>query len=105
MLLRQGLPQKHNWMCTRLKSEVLADIWVQFPAGATLPQHKTKMVLQYKKKIEKRWKKYPGKDKVKGAMSGYNFRLLNESKTKTLAQGNYSKVLKRFRQIEFFKHR
>ena len=44
MISRQGLPQKHNWMCTRLKSEVLADIWVRFPAGATL--------LLYKYKIE-----------------------------------------------------
>ena len=63
------------------------------------------MVLQYKKKSEKRWKKYPGKDKVKGSLSSYDFRLLNEAKTKILAKGNYSKVMKRFRQIEFFKHR
>lgn len=63
------------------------------------------MVLQYKSKKESRWKKYPGKDKVKGSMSKYNFRLLNEAKTKTLAQGNYQKVLKRFRAIEFFKHK
>ena len=63
------------------------------------------MVLQYKSKKETRWKKYPGKDKVKGALSGYNFRLLNEAKTKTLAQGDYNKVLKRFKAIEFFKHR
>ena len=63
------------------------------------------MVLQYKLKTESRWKKYPGKAKVKGAMSGYNFRLLNKSKTKVLAKGNYKKVLKRFRAIEFFKHR
>ena len=63
------------------------------------------MVLQYKKKGETLWKKYPGKDKVKGSMSSYDFRLLSENKTKVLAKGNYSKVLKRFRQIEFFKHR
>jgi len=63
------------------------------------------MVLQYKKKGETRWKKYPGKSKVKGSVTGYNFRLLNASKTKTLSQGNYKKVLKRMRQIEFFKHR
>jgi len=63
------------------------------------------MVLQYKLRPEKRWKKYPGKDKVKGAVSKYNFRLLNEAKTKTLAQGDYKKVMKRFRAIEFFKHR
>ena len=36
MLIMQGLPQKHNWKCTCLKSKVLADIWVRFPAGATL---------------------------------------------------------------------
>lgn len=62
------------------------------------------MVLQYKLKSEKRWKKYPGKDKMKIPFSKCDFRLLNETKTKTLAQGNYTKVLKRFRQIEFFKH-
>ena len=63
------------------------------------------MVLQYKSKKETRWKKYPGKDKIKGALSSYDFRLLNEANTKTLAQGDYKKVLKRFRAIEFFKHR
>ena len=63
------------------------------------------MVLQYKSSKDKRWKKYPGKDKVKGGVSKYKFRLLNEEKTKTLAQGDYKKVLKRFRAIEFFKHR
>jgi len=63
------------------------------------------MVLQYKLKKKTRWKKYPGKDKVKGAVSKYRFRLLNSSKTKTLVQGDYKKVLKRFRAIEFFKHR
>ena len=63
------------------------------------------MVFQYKLKKEKRWRKYPGKDKMKHPVSKCDFRLLNESKTKTLAKGNYSKVLKRFRAIEFFKHR
>jgi len=63
------------------------------------------MVLQYKKKGETRWKKYPGKENVKGSLTGYNFRLLSEDKSKILAEGSYQKVLKRFRQIEFFKHR
>ena len=64
------------------------------------------MVLQYKAKKETRWKKYPGKDKIKGAVSKYDFRLLNEAKTKVLVQkGSYAKVMKRFRAIEFFKHR
>jgi len=63
------------------------------------------MVLQYKSSKDKRWKRYPGKDKVKGGLSKYKFRLLNEAKTKTLVEGNYQKVLKRFRAIEFFKHR
>ena len=64
------------------------------------------MVLQYRKKGETRWKKYPGKDKIKGSVSQYEFRLLNEAKTKVLVPaGSYQKVLKRFRQIEFFKHR
>ena len=64
------------------------------------------MVLQYKLKKEKRWKKYPGKDKLKLSVSKYDFRLLNEAKTKVLVPlGSYAKVMKRFRQIEFFKHR
>jgi len=64
------------------------------------------MVLQYKKKSATRWKDYPGKDKIEGEPNKYDFRLLNKDKTKTLVEkGNYEKVMKRFRQIEFFKHR
>ncbi len=64
------------------------------------------MVLQYKLKGETRWKKYPGKDKMKVPVSKCDFRLLNESKTKVLVEkGSYGKVMKRFRQIEFFKHK
>ena len=63
------------------------------------------MVLQYKLKTEKRWKKYLGKDKLKNPVSKCDFRLLDEKKTKTLSEGSYTKVLKRMRQIEFFKHR
>jgi hypothetical protein len=63
------------------------------------------MVLQYKLKKEKRWKDYPGKDKLEFSTNKYDFRLLNESKTKILAdKGTYEDVMKRFRQIEFFKH-
>lgn len=63
------------------------------------------MVLQYKSKSDKRWKKYTSKPSLPKAPSNYKFRLLNESKTKTLAEGPYKKVLKRMRQIEFFKHK
>ena len=63
------------------------------------------MVLQYKPKSEKRWRKYPGKHKLKGAVGKFNFRLLSEDKKKVLSEGSYAKVLKRFRQIEFFKRR
>jgi len=64
------------------------------------------MVLQYKLKSESRWKKYPGKSKLKFSVSKYDFRLLNEAKTKVLVEkSNYEKVMKRFRQIEFFKNR
>jgi len=63
------------------------------------------MVLQYKLKTEEKWKKYPGKNKLKYPIGKYNFRLLNESKTKILVpKSNYKKVMKRFRQIEFFKY-
>jgi hypothetical protein len=64
------------------------------------------MVLQYKTKKETRWKKYFGKDKLKKGVSSYDFRLLNEAKTKVLVpKGSYAKVMKRFRAIEFFKHK
>jgi hypothetical protein len=64
------------------------------------------MVLQYRPKSGGRWKKYSGKDKIEGSVNNYNFRLLNETKTKILAdKGSYAQVMKRFRQIEFFKHR
>ncbi len=64
------------------------------------------MVLQYKLKTQTKWKDYPGKDKLKEAVSKYDFRLLSEDKSKVLAEkGSYAKVMKRFRQIEFFKHR
>ena len=63
------------------------------------------MVLQYKLKTEKRWKKYPGKDKLKESVGKYDFRLLTSDKKKLLVEGNYNKVIKRFRQIEFFKRK
>jgi len=64
------------------------------------------MVLQYKLKSETRWKKYPGKNKMKVPVSKCDFRLLSEDKSKVLVEkGSYAKVMKRFRQIEFFKHR
>ena len=64
------------------------------------------MVLQYKAKKETRWKKYPGKEKIESAVSKYDFRLLNEAKTKVLVpKASYAKVMKRFRAIEFFKHK
>ena len=64
------------------------------------------MVLQYKLKKDVRWKDYPGKSKIKRSVSKYDFRLLSENKKKVLAdKGSYEKIMKRFRQIEFFKHR
>ncbi len=64
------------------------------------------MVLQYKLKTEKRWKKYPGKSKLKLPVSKYDFRLLSSDKSKVLVdKASYTKVMKRFRQIEFFKRR
>lgn len=63
------------------------------------------MVLQYKPKNSTIWKDYPGKDKLKESITKYDFRLLNHDKTKILVEkGTYTKVLKRMRQIEFFKH-
>jgi len=63
------------------------------------------MVLQYKLKTEKRWKDYHGKNKLKYPVSRCDFRLLSENKKKILVKkGSYNKVMKRFRQIEFFKN-
>lgn len=64
------------------------------------------MVLQYKLKSARTWREYKGKDKLRYGVSKYDFRLLNKNRTKILVdKGSYSKVMKRFRQIEFFKHR
>jgi len=64
------------------------------------------MVIQYKTKSSTRWKDYPGKNKIKDSVTKYDFRLLSEDKSKVLVKkGTYEKVMKRFRQIEFFKHR
>lgn len=62
------------------------------------------MVLQYKPKSQKSWKEYLGKDRLKKGVSNYDFRLLSKDKKKLLVKGNYTKVMKRHRQIEFFKH-
>ena len=63
------------------------------------------MVLQFKLKSKKRWKDYHGKDKLEFSTDKYDFRLLNEAKTKVLAEkDSYENIMKRFRQIEFFKH-
>ena len=64
------------------------------------------MVLQYKLKDSKsRWKDYKGKNKLEKSVSKYDFRLLSHDKKRVLIQkGTYTKVLKRMRQIEFFKH-
>tara|TARA_Y100000034_G_C6788957_1_gene353079 strand:- start:389 stop:586 length:198 start_codon:yes stop_codon:yes gene_type:complete len=63
------------------------------------------MVLQYKKKDSTRWQDYPGKAKLKEEISKCDFRLLSKDKKKVLAKkGSYKKIMKRFRQIEFFKH-
>lgn len=63
--------------------------------------------MQYRSKDSKEnWKKYPGKDKLKEGVSQYEFRLLTQDKSKVLVKPtNYAKCLKRFRQIEYFKHR
>jgi len=64
------------------------------------------MVLQYKLKTSNKWKDYKGKDKLKLGVSKYDFRLLSSNRKKILVEkGTYTKVMKRFRQIEFFKHK
>ena len=65
------------------------------------------MVLQYKeKKVGVKWRDYPRKGKITGNPSLYEFRLLSHDKKDVLVEkGTYEKVLKRMRQIEFFKHK
>ena len=64
------------------------------------------MVLQYKLKTKNRWSDYKGKDKLKENVSKYDFRLLSHDKKKVLVEkGTYTNVMKRFRQVEFFKRR
>ena len=63
------------------------------------------MVLQYKPKKGGRWRDYKGKNKLEKGVSNYDFRLLSSGKKKVLVEkGSYTQVMKRFRQIEFFKH-
>jgi hypothetical protein len=69
------------------------------------------MVLQYKLKKGGRWIDYNGKEKFseinkKRKFFEYEWRLLNHDKTKILVQPtNYTKAMKRFKQIEFFKRK
>jgi hypothetical protein len=64
------------------------------------------MVLQYKEKKSSDWKDYPGKGNIGGNPNDYDFRFLSHDKSKILVEkGTYDKVLKRMRQIEFFKHK
>lgn len=64
------------------------------------------MVLQYKEKSSRTWKDYEGKEKLKKPVSSYDFRLLTHDKSKVLvAKDSYEKVMKRFKQIEYFKNR
>lgn len=63
------------------------------------------MVLQYKSKKGGYWKDYKGKGNLKEDVGKYWFRLLSENRKKVLVKKtNYNKVMKRFRQIEYFKH-
>ncbi len=62
------------------------------------------MVMQYKSKKSRSWRKYNGKDRLQKPISNYEFRLLSENKDKVLVKGSYNKVLKRFRAIEYYKH-
>jgi hypothetical protein len=64
------------------------------------------MVLQYKPKKGGNWRDYNGKGKLEKGVSNYWFRLLDEKKKKVLVRkGSYSKVMKRFLQIEYFKRK
>ena len=64
------------------------------------------MVLQCKPKKGGAWRDYNGKSSLKEGVSNFWFRLLSEDREKVLVKkSSYNKVMKRFRQIEFFKHR
>lgn len=65
------------------------------------------MVLQYRKrKASSRWKDYPGKKKIEGDPEDYEFRLLSHDRKKKIVEGgSYDVVLRRMRQVEFFKRK
>ena len=57
------------------------------------------MVMQYKYKGK--WRTYHGEKEARKIKA---WRLLNKNKTRVLAKGNYPKILKRERQIVWFKN-
>jgi len=64
------------------------------------------MVLQFKLKTSSRWQDYPGKSKMKVPLARCDFRLLTSDRRRVIVEkGSYDAVMKRFRQIEFFKHK
>ena len=53
-----------------------------------------------------KWRRYLGVRKQPMARKKIkHWRLLNKRRTKVLAKGGYSQVLKRMRQVEFFKRK
>lgn len=64
------------------------------------------MVLQYRKRNVGRWRDYPGKKKIVGNPEDYEFRLLSHDRKKKIVEsGSYETVLRRMRQVEFFKRK
>lgn len=65
------------------------------------------MLLQYKKRKEdSKWKDYHGRKHIDGNPQDYKFRLLNKDNNKiVMAEGNYEKILKKHKEIEFSRRR
>lgn len=65
------------------------------------------MVLEYRKRGSGlRWRVYHNKDQVHGNVTNYEFRLWTHDRTRLLVPpGPYDVVMRRFGQIEYFKHR
>lgn len=56
--------------------------------------------------VSHQWRDYPGKKNVEGNPEDYEFRLLSHDRKKKIVEsGSYGAVLRRMRQVEFWKRR
>lgn len=65
------------------------------------------MILQYKRrKDDSEWKNYSDKRRIHSVLKNCDFRLVSQDGKEVLVDsGSYEKVLRKMRQIEFYKNR